>query len=365
MNLFLDFSQLRDRLRALLSQRAEQNVFVFGTGDGARLAGSALDSLGASPTAYVDNNAAKRGSVFLGRPVWGVDQLLGEAGGKLVLVASATYYAEIAKQLAGMGFAEGRDFLPAFPLTQETQAAPQTSVPASAFQRDPSLKQYQDLHAGKRCIIMGNGPSLNDTDLTLLNDEIVIGLNKVHLLFDRIPWRPAYVVSFIEEVIKQAQGGFETLEMPLFLSQWGRPYMANRKGPTHYFGPNKRFAFSLNPVEEVTAGFTVTYVAMQLAFYMGFKKVILIGVDHNFNYDGPSSTWQTLEQTHTGRHFIDNYFQPGEKWESPNLPMAEAHYALARAVFQHFGREIVDATAGGKLTVYRKTTLAEALAEEI
>ena len=55
------------------------------------------------------------------------------------------------------------------------------------------FKNYKDLHVGKRVFLIGNGPSLANTNLDLLKDEISIAMNRVSLIYDKNPkWRPTY-----------------------------------------------------------------------------------------------------------------------------------------------------------------------------
>ena len=100
-------------------------------------------------------------------------------------------------------------------------------------------------------------------------------------------------------------------------------------------------------------GFTVTYVALQLAFHMGFKKVILIGVDHNFTTKGPANQ-AVVSQGDDPNHFAPNYFGAAFKWQLPDLEGSERAYRLARQAYETAGRMVVDATVGGKLTVFPK-----------
>ena len=41
------------------------------------------------------------------------------------------------------------------------------------------LQNFRDIHRGKRCFILGNGPSLAKTDLSHLRDEYTMGLNRI------------------------------------------------------------------------------------------------------------------------------------------------------------------------------------------
>ena len=45
----------------------------------------------------------------------------------------------------------------------------------------------------------------------------------------------------------------------------------------------KQAPFSHNVYKYLAQGFTVTYGAIQIAKYMGFSKIYLLGIDHNYN----------------------------------------------------------------------------------
>jgi hypothetical protein len=103
----------------------------------------------------------------------------------------------------------------------------------------------------------------------------------------------------------------------------------------------------------VWEGATVTFVAMQLAYYIGFSKVILIGVDHSFKTKGDPHK-KVVSVGSDPNHFDPNYFGKGFKWNLPDLETSEYAYSLAKKAFGEDGREIVDATVGGKLKVFKK-----------
>jgi hypothetical protein len=100
-------------------------------------------------------------------------------------------------------------------------------------------------------------------------------------------------------------------------------------------------------------GFTVTYVSLQLAFFMGFKTAILIGVDHNFATKGPANQVVT-SQGDDPNHFAANYFGKGFRWQLPDLEGSERAYQMAKEAYLSEGREILDATVEGKLDVFPK-----------
>ena len=54
------------------------------------------------------------------------------------------------------------------------------------------------------------------------------------------------------------------------------------------------------------------------------------------------------------QHVSPNYFGKGVRWQLPDLDTSEIGYALARDAYQKAGREVLDATVGGKLTIFPK-----------
>jgi len=92
---------------------------------------------------------------------------------------------------------------------------------------------------------------------------------------------------------------------------------------------------------------------MQLAYFMGFKQVILIGVDHSFTTKGTANT-TVVSTGDDPNHFHPGYFVKGFRWQLPDLETSEIGYALAKEAYQKDGREILDATVGGKLQIFPK-----------
>jgi hypothetical protein len=63
------------------------------------------------------------------------------------------------------------------------------------------LKALKGKFSGSRCFIMGNGPSLNQMDLSLMQNDYVWGSNRIYLLFDRICWRPKFYIAVDRRVV--------------------------------------------------------------------------------------------------------------------------------------------------------------------
>jgi hypothetical protein len=217
-----------------------------------------------------------------------------------------------------------------------------------------TVRRYRDLHSGQRCFIIGNGPSLQKTDLSKLKNEITFGLNRIYLLFPELGFSTTYLVSINTLVIEQCAEELKTLSIPKFITWRARHWMADDLDviflDSDYTLPE---TFSEDLSGRVYEGCTVTYVALQLAFYMGFQQVILIGVDHHFATNGPANT-VVVSQGKDIDHFSPDYFGKGFRWQLPDLEGSERAYRLAKKAFQDHGRQVLDATIDGRLTVFPK-----------
>ena len=202
-------------------------------------------------------------------------------------------------------------------------------------------------------MIIGNGPSLKKTDVSKIRDEFTFGMNRIYLAFPDWGFQTSYFVSINDLVIEQCAQDIRALPMPKFISWHAHPNIQPTEDMmflhTTYYHP----AFARDVRGRVWEGATVTYVAMQLAFYMGFEQVVLIGVDHSFKAKGdPNQT--VVSQGDDESHFDPRYFGKGFRWQLPDLETSELAYRRARQVYEQDGRQILDATIGGQLDVFPK-----------
>jgi hypothetical protein len=216
------------------------------------------------------------------------------------------------------------------------------------------LEGYRDAHAGERCFILGNGPSLRRTDLSLLRDEFTFGLNRIYLLFHELGFPTSCLVSVNDLVLEQCATELRSLDLPKFVTWRARRWFEGDPRTTFldtdFTAPE---TFSGEATRRLFEGHTVTFAALQLAYFMGFTDVILVGVDHNFETKGQANLAITSEGDDPN-HFAPNYFGKGFRWQLPDLEGSERSYRLAKAAFEGAGRQVRDATIGGKLTIFPK-----------
>ena len=211
----------------------------------------------------------------------------------------------------------------------------------------------KDKHKGERCFIIGNGPSLKNTDLSFLKDEVTFGLNRIYLLFEQMRFATTYYVSVNKLVIEQcAREIIEQVPCPKFIS-WRAHDLIDFTADMIFLPIRNAPRFYADITDGVWDGATVTYVAMQIAYYLGFQEVILIGVDHAFATQGKPHT-VVVSQGDDPNHIDPQYIGKGFRWNLPDLECSELAYRIAKYQFGSDGREIIDATVGGKLQVFRK-----------
>lgn len=225
------------------------------------------------------------------------------------------------------------------------------------------LRLLRNRYAGRRCFIIGNGPSLQGMDLDPLRSELTFGLNRAYLMFEKLGFATTFLVSVNRLVIEQS--GSEILAAPVddvFLS-WSARDATTLSDRPMYLRSLAHPGFSTDSSLGVWEGATVTYVAMQLAYHMGIRDVVLVGVDHSFDTAGPPH--QIVTSSGPDRdHFDPHYFGPGYRWQLPDLVTSEFAYELARRAFESVGGRIRDATVGGRLSVFPKVQIENVFSAE-
>jgi hypothetical protein len=218
------------------------------------------------------------------------------------------------------------------------------------------LAALKDAHLGERCFIIGNGPSLRETDVSMLKGEFTFGMNRIYLAFEDWGFATSVLVSVNDLVIEQCVDDFLILGMPRFFSWRSHKFFPNTPAsnlPTFLHTTYTGAKFSPDVRGRVWEGATVTNVCLQLAFHMGFEKAILIGVDHSFVAKGKPNT-TVVSNGDDQSHFDPHYFGKGFRWQLPDLDTSEKGYWMARQAYEAAGRSVVDATIGGHLQVFPK-----------
>lgn len=230
---------------------------------------------------------------------------------------------------------------------------------------DDKLKILHNSFLGKRCFIIGNGPSLNKHDLSLMENEYTFAVNSFYYKTQETGFTPTFFVvedsSVMKENLEEIKNYYAPFKFFPTLYKKLHPESQN----TFFFTMNRGFyeksslnycvpRFSTDASKEIFCGQSVTYINLQLAYYMGFSEVYLIGMD--FDYVIPESHKRTgdvlLSDTDDPNHFHKDYFGKGKTWKDPKLERVASNYKMAKLAFESTNRKIYNATIGGKLEIF-------------
>lgn len=230
------------------------------------------------------------------------------------------------------------------------------------------LLTLKNKYRGKRIFILGSGPSLNDTALEKLENEYTFGVNRIYLLYDRIKWRPNfYTVNDWEVGPDNAKEIRQLKDTHFFCPTRFRGLFSMTENTYMYRSCHETdigAAFSYDLTEGAVMGGTVLTLVIQIAYYMGFDPIYLIGVD--VNYTVPESVKQTGKRFSNGNlqflestekdinHFDPRYFGKGKRWHNPNTDKMIEGFDKCREAIERRGRYIFNATVGGKLEVIKR-----------
>ena len=221
-----------------------------------------------------------------------------------------------------------------------------------------AFKKNKNRYLGKKAVILCNGPSLNKVDFDYLKDSGVftIGLNKINLLFENTDYRPNLILAVNKLVISQNQAFYNSTDIDLVLDSSSSKFIHKRKNVNFIHSLPFQLKFAGDISGSVCQGYTVTYVALQLAFHLGFEEVALVGCDHYFETQG-SPNMTVISGEMDPNHFSSNYFKHGENWQLPDLLGSEIHYRMAKEYYEANNRVIWNCTEGGHLEIFNRKTI--------
>ncbi|CAM3386582.1 6-hydroxymethylpterin diphosphokinase MptE-like protein [Legionella longbeachae] len=229
------------------------------------------------------------------------------------------------------------------------------------------LEVFYNAYKGERCFILGNGPSLNKHDLSLLEKEYTFGVNSLFYKTRESGFKPYFYVVEDTSVMKENINEIKNYDVPFKFFPTNYKNLHPKLPNTFFFRMNRGFyekaspnyvvpRFSTDASNILYCGQSVTYINLQLAYFMGFTEVYLIGMD--FDYIIPSSHTRTgdvlLSDTDDPNHFHKDYFGKGKTWKDPKLERVAINYKMAKLVYESVGRKIYNATIGGKLEIFER-----------
>lgn len=240
------------------------------------------------------------------------------------------------------------------------------------------IEKYKDIHQGKRCFIIGNGPSLKPEDLEKVyaSGTDSFAFNRVYLIYDKTHWRPTYYMCQDRNLIQSLKDYYSECKEKVFLGYQALfEYGINVPSATYYLCDNRScnklvtsLSFSSDASKCVIDGASVTYSAIQMAVYMGYKEIYLLGVDHNFSHTLDKNR-RIIEHKDVQNDYFDSRYkdafkqfeEKGKVYAAPDKEMIETAFKSAKLYCDEHGIKIYNATRGGKLEVFPRISLEEVL----
>ena len=249
------------------------------------------------------------------------------------------------------------------------------SVYIFLFNKRPILNSFEQIKGichKKRIFILGNGPSLNMTPLHLLENEEVFCSNRFNLMLERLNFSPQYYACIDDRVLSTIQNDIQEISqkvkyvfLPLIQPSSGTNFYKIYKNIKNaYWLILNKFSYSLD-LPYIGINKSVTNCSLQIAAYMGFKEIYLLGVD--LDYEDHKSVkkenrrdW-TSEKDDDPNHFDPRYFGKGTKYHHPRLDETFKKWEEAKIFFEKNGVKIYNATIGGKLEIFERVNLKDVI----
>ena len=251
------------------------------------------------------------------------------------------------------------------------------------------LRQYKNRHAGRRCFVIGNGPSLKAADLDKIKEQgyFSIASNRIYFIFDQTDWRPNVYTTLDPQCIEASISEISALKaelkiIPVNMAGDGKTYPIDGALPIKcHFNTNNWIMkgdlppFSDDVTDCVYNGQSITYINLQIAVYLGFREIILIGVDHQYkrhhhihrsddirssdikeNTEIKAEGTLSIQQNVQQNHFCADYWNGIYGTNDGTYAVEEVTlaYKAAKEYAEAHGIKILNATRGGKLNVFKR-----------
>lgn len=213
--------------------------------------------------------------------------------------------------------------------------------------RNEKLLMFNNIYKNRRCFIVATGPSLHIDDLHILMENGVFCFGVNSILKIKEEWvADAYVVSdsnFISNNIESIEGYNCRLK---FIGNSCKEYWEKERNDSykiHVVTSGSGIDFSEEIEQKIYGGYgsngTVTYVCIQLAVYMGFSEIYLLGVDCNYVIGSKNNHFVVEEEEDHKDHREDSMIKA---------------YEYAKKYADAHGIKIYNATRGGMLEVFER-----------
>lgn len=215
------------------------------------------------------------------------------------------------------------------------------------------LRKYKNIHNGERCFIIATGPSLAHTDFSALKHEYTFGVNALCMKFKEMGWKTNYFALSDYNAYKKMSPILTEEKMNFFCTWFTKdnPYCVFVPTFIHncYMVDYNKKIYTKDIESGIGDGNTVVLQAIQIAAYMGFKDIYLLGVDCNYD----------LKEGEL--YFVDHGIRiPLQQGAGPRMI---ADFSVINRFAKEWGVNIYNASNGGMLEVFPRVNLKDIIKE--
>ena len=224
------------------------------------------------------------------------------------------------------------------------------------IRKHQELLKFKNIYKGKRCFIIGNGPSLTVEDLNILkeNNEICFGSNWIIKLFQQTKWRPDYYVIVDYNFMRIMPRNMLTSDGYRMITFHADTFQKDIEDDDFTYTyqsivyEKEKIRFSGDIVSGVYSALTVTYDMLQIAAFMGFSEIYLLGVDCS---NGSSHFYQT--DTNATKKLEQSTVLDETGWKR-QYDAWRTGYGKAEEYSRRHDFRIYNATRGGELEIFER-----------
>jgi len=292
------------------------------------------------------------------------------------------------------------------------------------------ITEFKKKHNNERAFIVGNGPSLENTPMKLLQNEYTFATNKINKIYSSTSWRPSFYSYTLSPPMSEEheKNCLDTISLgiPCFISneykskfdEYDNVYFVktyrevdrNRDCLDDYSPPPEKFGLWSNDITDLVYLYnTSIFPLFQIANYMGFSELYIVGCDLGMDVDfymifeeggdpltyylrSPDEynkykiyvkyildannpikslingvillTWKQIDILskfiYDDPHFGEGYDSKVELRKGEDNRMRRAHY-IAKERLQEQGVEVYNTTIGGELDIYPRRDIRKIL----
>lgn len=227
-----------------------------------------------------------------------------------------------------------------------------------------NFEKFRNVHKNERCFVILTGPSLTLEDVNMLKNETTFAVNSCIKLFHKTSWRPSYYVITDRLVYKSIGKELEESDMtcPIFYSRNGLKTKIKKENSYpfkalyfyHFINFMTNGKSTLGWSDDISKGIadapSCVYAVIQIAYYMGFKEVYVIGADCNY----------ALTNQHSK---VVNYTPKVKISKNAGLHVLKAWRSIKKHLVNK-DMKVYNATRGGMLELFPRVNLEDIIKEE-